>query len=288
MNSAKIRSAAHIDLEFKYLRKAAEDFRYLLNRGYPRKASLELVGNRYELAFDERHILHRGVFSDVDSEARRKKIISIKTLKNKDLAIDGHNVLITIEAGLSGRPLILADDGFVRDISGLSGSFKKTEMTEKGIELIVTFLKKWRPRHTLFLFDAPISKSGILAQELRALLKKESLPGDAMAVKVPEKILIGFPGVIATSDTAIIDQSEKVIDLAGDLIRERIGLKSLPRWKRRRVLKGRVSSEKFTPLESPLLSNGVNSYRPGHLVGIPDRIHDILSLSGITDEIEVA
>ena len=233
MNSAKIKSATNTRLEFKNLQKAAEDFRYLLNRGYPRKAALELVGNRYGLNFDERHLLHRGVFSDADSEARRRKIIPIKEVQNKDLAIDGHNVLITVEAGLSGRPLILADDGFVRDISGLSGSFRKTQMTEKALHVIVTFLKKWRPHQTLFLFDAPISKSGILAQELRALLKKESLPGDALAVKVPEKTLIGFQGVIATSDTAIIDRSEEVIDLAGDITRTKIGSKSLLKWKRR-------------------------------------------------------
>jgi hypothetical protein len=235
MNSAGGKSTSVRTDKFKDIRKAAEDFRYLLNRGYPRKASLELVGNRFELTFDERHLLHRGVFSDVDSEARQKKIISLKAIQNKDLAIDGHNVLITVEAGLSGRPLILADDGFVRDISGLSGSFKKTEITEKALQLINAFLKKWRPRHTLFLFDAPISKSGILAQELRALLKKESLPGDALAMKVPEKILIGFPGVIATSDTAIVDRSRRVVDLAGDIIRMRIGLKSLLRWKRKRL-----------------------------------------------------
>jgi hypothetical protein len=218
---------------FKTLQKAAEDFRYLLNRGYPRKATLEIVGNRYDLTFDERHLLHRGVFSDKDSESRRKKIASIKEVRGKDLAVDGHNVLITIEAGLSGRPLILADDGFVRDISGLSGSFKKTEMTEKALRLIVTLLKKWRPRNTLFLFDAPISKSGILAQEMRALLKKENLPGDAMGVRVPENILIGFPGVIATSDTAIIDRSKRVVDLAGNIIKAAMGSKSLLRWKRR-------------------------------------------------------
>jgi len=233
MNSAGRKSPLIRAAKFKDLQKAAEDFRYLLNRGYPRKASLELVGNRNGLTFDERHLLHRGVFSDKDSESRRKKIISIKEVPNKNLAIDGHNVLITVEAGLSGRPLILADDGFIRDISGLSGSFKKTEVTDKAMRLIVGLLKKWRPRNVLFLFDAPISKSGILAQEMRALLKKENLPGDAMAVKVPEKILIGFPGVIATSDTAIIDRSKRVVDLAGDIIRMRIGLKSLLRWKRR-------------------------------------------------------
>jgi hypothetical protein len=235
MNSAGGKSPLVRTANSKDLQQAAEDFRYLLNRGYPRKATLELVGNRYGLTFDERHLLHRGVFSHADSEARRKKIISIKAVQNKDLAVDGHNVLITIEAGLSGRPLILADDGFVRDISGLSGGFKKTEVTGKAIQLIFAFLKKWRPRHTLFLFDAPISKSGILAQELRTLLKKEGLPGDALAVKVPEKTLIGFPGVVATSDTAIIDRSKRVIDLAGDIIRTKIGLKSLFRWKRRRL-----------------------------------------------------
>jgi hypothetical protein len=235
---------------FENLQKAAKDFRYLLNRGYPRKGSLELVGNRYELTFDERHLLHRGVFSDADSEAIRKNIISIKAIQNKDLAIDGHNVLITVEAGRSGRPLILADDGFVRDISGLSGSFQKTEMTEKAIRLIVTFLKKWMPRQTLFLFDAPISKSGILAQNVRALLKKEGLPGDALAMKVPEKILIGFPGVIATSDTAIIDRSKRVVDLAGGIIKKKTGSKSLLRWRGRRLLKGGVFSEKQTVLTS--------------------------------------
>jgi hypothetical protein len=129
--------------------------------------------------------------------------------------------------------LVLADDGFVRDISGLSGNFKKTGTTEEAIQLIVNFLKKTKPRQTLFLFDAPISNSGKLAQEVRTLLKREDLSGNAKAVKVPEKILIGFPGVIATSDTAIIDQSKEVVDIAGYIIRKRIGLKFHLRWKRR-------------------------------------------------------
>ena len=207
-------------LKSKELQKPAEDFRYLLNREYPRKAALELVGNRYCLTFDQRHLLHRGIFSDVDSESRRKRKIPIERIRNKDFAIDGYNVIITIEAGLSGRPLILGDDGFIRDISGLSGNFKKTERTEEALQLILGALKKVKPRQTFFLFDAPISMSGKLAQEVRDFLKKENLPGDARAAKVPEKILIGFPGVIATSDTAIIDQSKQVVDLAGSVIKK--------------------------------------------------------------------
>jgi hypothetical protein len=160
-------------------------------------------------------------------------MISIERIENKDLAIDGHNVLITIEAGLSGRPLVLGDDGFVRDISGLSGSFKKTETTEKAIHHIISFLKKWSPRKTLFLFDAPISMSGKLAQEVNNQLKTENLSGYAMAVKVPEKILVGFPGVVATSDTAIIDQSNRALDLAAYILKKKTKLETLVRLSRK-------------------------------------------------------
>jgi len=232
MNFAGSKSAVRTS-KLGNLQKAAQDFRYLLNQRYPRKAALELVGNRYGLTFDERHLLHRGVFSEIDSQARRKKKTSIKEIRNKDLAIDGHNVIITIEAGLSGRPLVLADDGFVRDISGLSGSFKKTETTENAVQFIIDAIKQIKPRQTPFLLDAPISNSGKLAEEIRERLKQINLPGDAMAVKVPERILIGFPGVIATSDTAIIDQSKKVLDLAGYILTKKIGSKSFLRWEKK-------------------------------------------------------
>jgi len=220
--------------ESKSLQNAAEDFRYLLNRGFPRKAALELVGNRYQLNADERHLLHRGVFSDEDSILRKARKIPFYQIRGRDLAIDGHNVIITIEAGLSGLPLILGDDGFIRDISGLSGNYRRSEKTEEALLLIFNALKRVKPRHALFLFDAPISKSGRLALEVRNLLKRENLSGDAMAVNVPEKILIGFPGIIATSDTAIIDRSKNVIDLAGYIVGRKIRSKSIIRWRRKR------------------------------------------------------
>ena len=223
---------------------AAEDFRYLLNRKYPRRAALELVGNQYKLTYDERHLLHRGVFSDGDSISRQDKKIPIRQIRGQDLAIDGYNVIITIEAARSGRPLILGDDGFVRDISGLSGNYTRSEKTEEALQLIFNTLKKVIPHQTLFFFDAPISMSGKLAQEVRNLLKRGNLSGDAMAIKVPENILIGFPGVIATSDTAIIDQSKKVIDLAGHILNQKITSKSIIRFQRKSSIRRRTLSKK--------------------------------------------
>ncbi len=209
-------------LEEKGLQEAASDFRHLLNRGYPRKPVLELIGNRYHLSYDQRHLLHRGIFSKLDARTRKAKQITLKGLCHQELAIDGYNVLITIEAALSGRPLILSDDGFVRDISGLSGNFKKTGLTDEAIDFVLNLLEKARPAHTLFLFDSPISRSGLLAKEVRKKLKDRALFGDAQALKVPEKVLLGFKGIVATSDTAIIDQATEVLDLAGHIIRSQI------------------------------------------------------------------
>ncbi len=215
----------------KELQQPAEDFRYLLNRGYPRRASLEVVGNRYQLTSDQRHLLQRGVFPAPDSSSRRKRKIPIEKIRNRDLAIDGYNVLITIEAALKGRPLIFADDGFIRDISGVSGNFKMSQTTEEALHLVLKTIRKANPRQTFFLFDAPISMSGKLAETVRGLLERANLPGDARAVRVPEQTLIGFPGVVATSDTAIIDQSKRVLDLAGEIIRSSGRLKSVVRLK---------------------------------------------------------
>jgi len=220
-------------LKIQQFHEAAIDFRYLLNRAYPRKASLELVGNHYQLTFDERHLLHRGVFSEGDARKRLRKKVSLQKVSGEELAIDGYNVIITIEAALSGRPLILGDDGFLRDISGLSNNFRRTRRTEESLRLIYALLKERKPRRTIFLFDAPISKSGKLAGEVRRHLQEMNIPGDSEAVRVPEEILIGFPGIVATSDTAIIDQSARIVDLAGLLIRQRIPSVHILRFKKR-------------------------------------------------------
>ena len=235
MTSESRKARSGDGLKPRQLHEAAIDFRYLLNRVYPRKASLELVGNRYQLTSDERHLLHRGVFSHSDARIRLKKKVSLQKISGQELAIDGYNVLITIEAALSDRPLIFGDDGFLRDISGLSGNFRRTRRTEESLQLIYAFLKERKPRRTMFLFDSPISKSGSLAQDVRRHLQEMDIPGDAEAVRVPEDILIGFPGVVATSDTAIIDQSARIVDLASFIIRQRVPCAPILRFKKREL-----------------------------------------------------
>ena len=47
---------------------------YLLAKNYPRQASLNLVGNRYNLPGADRQLLHRGVFAPVVAAQRRRKL----------------------------------------------------------------------------------------------------------------------------------------------------------------------------------------------------------------------
>jgi hypothetical protein len=68
-------------------------------------------------------------------------------------------------------------------------------------------------------YDAPLSLSGELARRTREIFASRGLTVCAQAVPVPERLLSGFPGAIATSDTALIDAHATVVDLAGEIIR---------------------------------------------------------------------
>ena len=206
----------------KQLWEAAEDLRYLLNRDYPRDASLQLIGNRYHLDSGHRHLLRRGVFPDAIAAERKNKRVSIQEIKGKGLAIDGHNCIITLESALKGRPIIHAVDAFIRDIAGVSGGYKETAETGQALGMIMDLLRSAKPQEVRFFLDAPISKSGELADRIRGLMDEQDIPGDASAVKVPERVMARYDGIVASSDTAVIDRADRVFDLAGYLIKEQL------------------------------------------------------------------
>ncbi|MBW2061554.1 MAG: DUF434 domain-containing protein [Deltaproteobacteria bacterium] len=200
--------------------KAAADLRYLLEKGYPRPAALTFVGNHYQLIQAERELLNRGAYPDAVAKARQEKLARPWHVTGRPLGIDGHNVLITLESALLGRDLIEADDGLIRDIAGVFASYRPGAVTDQALELILDFLKRMVPESVLFLLDAPMSHSGDLASQITSALAARNLIGQAKAVPVPEKILYDFPGLVATSDSVLIDRAAEPFDLAGHLIKE--------------------------------------------------------------------
>jgi hypothetical protein len=155
----------------------------------------------------------------VEAQKRRKRLVRPEELADRKLLVDGHNVIITTESVLAGRLLIVANDGLIRDVAGISHRYRISSQTHDAIDSILQFLQSYPPRETLFFLDAPIRHSGELAAALRSALRGWNLLGDAQALKVPESQLIGAEGVIASSDSAVLDEVQQAFDLAAAVIR---------------------------------------------------------------------
>jgi hypothetical protein len=198
----------------RHLREAAQDFFYLQNRGYPRSSALEWVGNRYRLDHMERQLLHRGVFSQRDALRRLARRSRGITWPEECLAVDGHNVQITVESAILARPVLKANDGVIRDLAGQSSKFRLTEASQLALDLIFRFLAAFRPARALVLFDAPISQSGLLAHYYQQRMDALGLRGTARAVPVPEREFPYGEGIVASSDQAVLERASRWIDLA--------------------------------------------------------------------------
>ena len=199
--------------------QAAADARYLLSRGYPRERVLRVVGDRWELDADHRHLLRRGVFAPAEAMARKERLLDLNACQGRAVGVDGHNVLITLETALSGGRLITADDGVIRDIAGQGRNHRPGPSTQQAVQVMIGALNKAKPASVEIYLDAPLSKSGELAAKLRVILTQAGLSGNAQAVAVPERQLVEHEGPVATSDSALIDQVAEPIDLAGIIIR---------------------------------------------------------------------
>jgi hypothetical protein len=206
--------------ELILIKEAASDFRHLLSRGYPRRESLTLVGNRYHLDHTARQLLHRGVFAPEVAAARKAKLRLLRDLAGQSLGVDGHNVLITLECAIQKLPLVAADDGFIRDVGQVSKAFRASPETEQALALLADYLVQQQAGPVSVFYDAPLSWSGELAHHTRELWAARGLTVTAAAVPVPERELLAFSGPIASSDTHLIDAREEIIDLVGEVIRQ--------------------------------------------------------------------
>ncbi|WP_297506185.1 DUF434 domain-containing protein [Thermococcus sp.] len=193
------------------LREAYLDLKYLLNRGYRKKSALSFVANHYRLTLEERHLLARCVFPDSWVEEVRGKLLEPDELGGKILAIDGFNVLITLESLLEGKA-ILCEDGLVRDLK-YQGSYRLGERTGALIREVVGALKGLKVGRAVFFYGKNVPRSGAVKAITEGAMERFSLPGDVYLVKSPDFELKGFE-TVATADIGIISKVSHVFDLA--------------------------------------------------------------------------
>lgn len=194
--------------------RAAGDFLLFQDLGYPREAALQWVGNHFALVRVHRDILWRGVFSRKSAARRLAKRVCGARWRRFPLWVDGHNVHITVESLLLQRPMVLANDGALRDVAALSRNYRLSQITDTAVDLVCRFLQAFAPLEVHFRFDAPLSRSGELAARYRESLQRHGLQGDAWAVPVPEKDFPLSKAVIASSDHVVLETCMLWIDLA--------------------------------------------------------------------------
>lgn len=196
-----------------------------MDKGYPKSSAIRFVSDHYLLLQAQRFVLTRIIVESKTARARRIKIQTIKSLKGKDLIIDGYNVLITVESILSGKPIYLCDDWFHRDIQGIFKKYRIADLTMPAIDQIFNLLESAQIAEAIVMLDQQISMSGTLASMIGRIMQECNIPGFVRTVKDVDRQLKNAKVVIATADGNVIDSVNEVVDLPGEIAKQ---MKILP------------------------------------------------------------
>lgn len=185
----------------------------MLSKGYPQKATLKMVGDKFMLPGEMRQVLYRGVIPEKQAETRRKKISSPG--EGELVLIDTYNVLFTVNNYLLGRPLFISNDGLLRDAGEMRGRIINKPQFTRSVSLMLEVLQMWPGARYIHYLDQPVSHSGRLSIELCKDMVQMGIEGDAHTVSSPDRCLKEEQSdAICTSDGGIIDSYKgKVIDL---------------------------------------------------------------------------
>lgn len=196
--------------------EAAQDYIFLLEKKYPQKLILKLIGDRYALSGTQRSMLYRGLFTASSSGLRIEKKITEDQIKNLPLHIDGFNVLITVGSYLNGNTIFISTDHFLRDASEIHGKAFRSNLLDKSLLLIIDYLKKISVGSVYFYLDKPVTYSKTLCKKINAVMKHYQIEGEAVIKDSPDYCLRNTENsVIATSDSTVITNSKSpVFDLA--------------------------------------------------------------------------
>ena len=173
------------------------------------------MSDHHRLLEEQRFVLTRVVVASDTAKKRRDKIQPLEALHESALFIDGYNVLILVESLLGGKTVYLCDDGFLRDIRGIFGSYRPSDLTAPALDAVFDLLSFACPAVTEVLLDQQISMSGRLAALIRQTMAEHNVPGMVRTALDVDHQLKKIEGVIATGDGTIIDAAVNVVDIPG-------------------------------------------------------------------------
>jgi len=204
------------------LRSAVQDFSLLLTKGYAGKGALKLVGDRFSLTARQRLAVMRCACSQQQLISRKQREVEIAELAEQPIAIDGYNVLITIEAVMSGAAVFKGRDGCYKDLASIHGTYRKVEETIPAVQLIGEFLNEVGVGDCLWLLDSPVSNSGRLKTLIGELAHKNGWKWEIELLPSPDRELIKTELIAASSDGVVLDGCKKWVNLAAEIIKRKL------------------------------------------------------------------
>ncbi|SCJ90008.1 Protein of uncharacterised function (DUF434) [uncultured Clostridium sp.] len=203
------------------LRKAHDEIKWLLDRNYKLESIINFVGSRYQFSTRQRDSLKRATSGSENEIIRKSKELSINEIAHKTLNIDGFNLIINLEVALSGGTLIIGDDGLIRDLAGLRGTYRLIDKTDIALDYMFKFLTSIHVETINFYLDSPVSNSGSLKLRILEYAEKYNLKTNVELVNNADVILEKLSNVI-TSDATILDKCSSYFNLSKNIIDEYI------------------------------------------------------------------
>ncbi|MHC4573735.1 MAG: DUF434 domain-containing protein [Planctomycetota bacterium] len=204
------------------LRSALSDFSLLLTKGYADKSALKLVGDRLSLTERQRLAIMRSACSDQHLASRNQRRIEVKSLAGQRIAIDGYNLLITVEAAMSGGVVFKGRDGCFRDLASIHGTYRKVTETIPAVELIGQYLEEASLTEAKWLLDSPVSNSGRLKTLIGQLARRHGWNWEIQLLPSPDAQLVRTDLIVASTDSAVIDRCKKWVNLARAIIEQKL------------------------------------------------------------------
>ena len=135
-------------------------------------------------------------------------------MQGRSLVIDGLNVITTIEVALAHGVLLLGRDGCMRDMASFHGSYRLVEETDRAVCVLVEVLESMRLSAVTVYIDRPVSNSGRLAEVVRRTAAAKQFQIEARTADAVDETLKASDAVVATADSAILDQCGDWLNLA--------------------------------------------------------------------------
>jgi hypothetical protein len=204
------------------LRTAAADLAWLLSRGYPGKAAVKLVGDRFALTVRQRTALQRATVGDAVRDRRLEGRVELGAARGRTLLVDGYNVLLSVESALGGGIVLGARDRTFRDLASMKGHYKRVDETRAALELLGGYLGELGCARVDWFLDRPISNSGRLRKLMLGIAAERGWPWTVGLAASPDRVLAAGGELVATADGWILDQGVRWLNLARRVIEDRV------------------------------------------------------------------